>query len=327
MSRPSDMSPAVFCSVTNEADLNMPNYTMNAREWSLLVLVSVIWGLSFFFIEIVLRELGSFTLVLYRIGIAALLVTLILYLKGGRLPFTFQAWSKFFILGMFNNFLPFALISWGQVSIDSGLASILNATTPMFSVVMTHFLTSDERMTPNRIFGLGLGIAGVALLVGPEALHGISANVLGQLAILGAAISYSCGAIFVRRLNDMSILVAMSGTLLAASMISLPAALLLEAPVKISMSMPTLGAVLGLSVLGTAFAYMLYFHIIRTAGATNTLLVTFMVPVTALLMGVVVLGESLSQYALLGMLVIFAGLIAVDGRVIRYFLSEKHRTD
>ncbi len=287
------------------------------------MLVSVIWGLSFFLIEIGLRELGSFTLVLYRVGIAALVVTLILYFKGGRLPFTIQAWRKFFVLGFFNNFLPFALISWGQISIDSGLASILNATTPMFSVVMAHFLTSDEHMTPNRLFGVILGIVGVALLVGPEALHGISANVLGQLAILAAAVSYSCGAIYARHLNDMPILVAISGTLIAASMMSLPAALLLEYPIKINMALPTIGAVLGLSVLGTAFAYMLYFHIIRTAGATNTLLVTFMVPVTALLMGVLVLGESLSQFAILGMLVIFAGLIFVDGRIIRYLRRDR----
>ena len=293
----------------------MPNYTMNAREWSLLVLVSVIWGLSFFFIEIALRELGSFTVVVYRIGIAALLVTAICYFRGERLPLDRQAWGLFFILGFFNNFLPFSLITWGQVSIDSSLASILNSTTPMFSVVMAHFLTHDEHLTRNRIVGIVLGITGVSLLVGPQALQGISANVLGQLAILGAAMSYSYGAIFARRLNRMPILVAIAGTLLCATLMSLPVAFTLESPVT-TMSLSTIGALLGLSVLGTAFAYMLYFHIIRTAGPTNTLLVTFLVPITALLMGVLVLGENLSQHAILGMLVIFVGLVAVDGRII-----------
>ena len=264
----------------------MPNYTMNAKEWSLLVLVSIIWGLSFFFIEIALRELGSFSVVVYRIGIAALLVTALLYIRGGRLRLDLRDWGLFFILGLFNNFLPFSLIAWGQVSIDSSLASILNSTTPMFSVVMAHFLTHDEHLTRNRIIGIVLGIVGVSLLVGPQALQGISANVLGQLAILGAGMSYAYGAIFARRLNRMSILEAIAGTLICATMMVLPVALLLESPFTTSLSLATIGALLGLSVLGTAFAYMLYFHIIRTAGPTNTLLVTFLVPITALLMGV-----------------------------------------
>ena len=295
----------------------MPNYTMNAKEWSLLVLVSIIWGLSFFFIEIALRELGSFSVVVYRIGIAALLVTALLYIRGGRLRLELGDWGLFFILGLFNNFLPFSLIAWGQVSIDSSLASILNSTTPMFSVVMAHFLTHDEHLTRNRIIGIVLGIVGVSLLVGPQALQGISANVLGQLAILGAGMSYAYGAIFARRLNRMSILEAIAGTLICATMMVLPVALLLESPFTTSLSLATIGALLGLSVLGTAFAYMLYFHIIRTAGPTNTLLVTFLVPITALLMGVLVLGENLGRHAILGMLIIFIGLIAVDGRIIR----------
>lgn len=295
----------------------MQNYTMNAREWGLLVLISFVWGLSFFFIEIVLREMGPFTLVFYRVGIAAMIVTLVLYLGGGRLPLDARSWGKFFILGSFNNFIPFNLISWGQVYIDSGLASILNATTPMFAVVMAHFLTTDEYMTRNRIVGVMLGIVGVSLLVGPEALYGMSANILGQMAILGAAISYSFGGIYIRRLNHMSVNVAMAGTLIAATVLDLPMVLIFEYPLIVKMQLSTLGAVLGMSVFGTAFAYMLYFRVIRSVGATNTLLVTFLVPVTALVMGVVVLDETLNQHAILGMLIIFVGLVAVDGRLLK----------
>ena len=299
--------------------IDMQNYTMNAKEWGLLVLISLAWGLSFFFIEIALRELGSFTVVFYRIGLAAVIVTAVMYAGGWRLPADILSWRRFFILGTFNNFVPFALISWGQIHIDSGLASVLNATTPMFSLVMAHYLTLDERMTKSRVAGILLGITGIAILVGPEALYGVSSNALGQIAILGAALSYASGGIYARQLNEMPVMVAMSGTLLAATLMSVPAVLMFEYPLKISMQVPTIGALLGMSVLGTAFAYMLYFHVIRAVGATNTMLVTFLVPVTAIFMGVFVLNESLSGHAVLGMFVIFTGLISVDGRLLRKF--------
>jgi drug/metabolite transporter (DMT)-like permease len=295
----------------------MPNYTMNAKEWSLLVLISFLWGLSFFFIEIALREVGPFTLVFYRIGIAALILLACVYLSGERLPKDALSWSKFFKLGALNNLIPFSLISWGQIYIDSSLASILNATTPLFAVVMAHKLTHDEHMTKNRIVGVLLGIVGVSMLVGPEALYGLSANALGQFAILAAAISYACGGIYVRQLNDIPAIVAVAGTLIAASIMTLPLVLLFEYPLRTSMQLSTIGALLGLSVFGTAFAYILYIHIIRTVGVTNTLLVTFLVPITALMAGVFILGESLSQHAIVGMLIVFAGLIAVDGRLVR----------
>ncbi|MFT5350427.1 MAG: drug/metabolite transporter (DMT)-like permease [Planctomycetota bacterium] len=295
----------------------MPNYIMNARDWGKLVLISIVWGLSFFFIEIALRELGFFTLVFYRIGSAAVIVTMILYIRGGRLPFDLSSWRKFFTLGLFNNFIPFSLITWGQVQIDSGLASILTATTPLFAVVMAHFMTRDEHMTRNRIVGVLLGVVGVCLLVGPEALHGLSSHAMGQIAVLGSAVSYSYGSIYTRELNKIPLIEAMAGTLIAAFILATPAMLLFEYPLQTSMQWTTIGAVLAMAVFGTVFAYMLYFNAVRTFGATNTMLVTFLVPITALLMGVAVLGESLSQYALLGMLVIFAGLLAVDGRVFR----------
>ncbi len=286
-------------------------------------MMSLLWGFSFFFIEIALREIGPLTLVFYRIGIASLILVAFVYLSGQGMPFDAASWKKFFKLGMFNNLLPFSLISWGQIHIDSSLASILNATTPLFAVVMAHKLTHDEHMTRSRVIGVLLGIAGVSLLVGPEAIFGITTNVLGQIAILAAAVCYAYGGIYVRRLNDMPAIVVIAGTLTAATIMTLPLALLFEYPLRINLQVSTISALLGLSVFGTAAAYMLYIRVIRTVGATNTLLVTFLVPITALLLGVFVLGESLSHYAVLGMLVIFVGLLAVDGRLIhRLFHSD-----
>lgn len=291
----------------------------------MLMLISFTWGLSFFFIEIALREVGPFTLVFYRIGVAAVIAVAWLYISGRRLPMNAQAWGKFFKLGTFNNLIPFSLISWGQIYIDSSLASILNATTPLFAVVLAHKLTHDEHMTRNRIVGVLLGIAGVCLLVGPAALHGLSANALGQLAILAAAVSYAYGGIYTRQLKDMSVLVAMTGTLIAATIMIIPLVLIFEYPLRTNLQLTSIGALLGMSVFGTFFAYMLYFYVIRTVGATNTLLVTFLVPVTALLMGVLILGETLSQHAILGMFVIFTGLLAVDGRIIRKIFRRQTR--
>jgi len=294
----------------------MPNYTMNAAEWGMLILISVIWGASFFFIEVALREVGPFTLVLYRIGVAAVVVTSILYISGRHLPFDAASWRMYFALGALNNFIPFSLISWGQVRIDSGLASILNATTPMFSVIVAHFLAGEEQMTRNRIAGVLSGITGVALLVGPEALSGLSGNLLGQLAVLGAAFSYACGGSYARRLSGMPVLVAMSGTLVAATIMIGCVVLIREFPPRVVLQPSTVGALLWLSVLGTAFAYLLYFRLIRTAGATNTLLVTLLVPVTAVVMGVSFLDEPVTRHALWGMLLIFLGLALVDGRLV-----------
>ena len=297
--------------------MNAKNHSMTLQEWMLLLCISVIWGSSFFVIEIALRELQPFTLVLYRIGLAAIIITMLTYINGQRLPFDLLSWKRFFILGAVNNFIPFAFISWGQTHIDSGLASVLNATTPLFVVVMAHYLTHDEHLTWNRLAGVFLGIVGVGVLVGPDALSGLSSHILGQFAILAAAFSYACGGIYIRQLKDMPVLTAISGTLIAATIYTLPCAIFFESPLILQPQWSTIGAILGMSVLGTAFAYLLYFKLIRTAGATNTLLVTFLVPVTALAMGVMFLNEKLSVTDISGMLIIFSGLILVDGRIMK----------
>jgi len=295
---------------------NMQKQTMGLSEWILLVVLSVLWGGSFFFIKIVLKDLQPLTVVLSRVSLAAIALTTFVFLKGKRMPISPSLWGEFLVMGILNNLLPFSLIVWGETHIDSGLAAILNATTPVFTVVLAHFLTQDERLTPNRIVGILLGLCGVVVLVGLEALHRIGMNSLGQVAILGAACSYGCAGIYGRRFKRFSPEVAAAGMLTGTAIMMLPLVLILEHPWTLSPSAATWEAVLGLSLLSTAIAYLIYFHLLAVAGATNLLLVTFLIPVSALGLGVFILGEQLQWTEFVGMVLIFAGLAAIDGRLV-----------
>ena len=290
----------------------MQSLTMAGRDWLLLVTLSVLWGGSFFFSEVALGELGPFTVVLGRVGIAAVALVAFVYLSGRRMPGAPGIWGAFLVMGALNNLIPFSLIVWGQVTIDSGLASILNATTPLFAVTLAHLLTRDERMTRGRAAGVLLGLAGVAVLVGPEALGLFGAQGLAQLAVLGAAFSYACAGIYGRRFKGLPPAVAAAGMV---AVLTLPLALVVERPWEASPGALTWAAVLGLALLSTAFAYLIYFRILAAVGATNLLLVTFLIPVSALLLGTFVLGEHPDAAAFAGMALIFAGLAAVDGRL------------
>ena len=278
--------------------------------------------MSFFFTKIALRELGPFTLVFYRLSIAAFVSFLILSLAGRKLPTSLVSWRQFFMLGAFNSCIPFTLVSIGQVYIDSSLASILNATTPVFTVIMAHLLLDNEKLDGHRISGVLLGLAGVLILIGPQSLLGVTSDFVGHLALLGTAMCYAYGSIYAKSLDEMPMLEAMTGTLVAACILSCPLVMLLEFPLVTNIQLSTISAVLFISVLATCFTYLLFFYIVRTAGSTNTVLVVFLIPITAVLMGVFVLGEQFDSQTLLGMLVIFSGLIFVDGRLSKRVFSR-----
>jgi len=218
-----------------------------------------------------------------------------------------------------RNIIPFSLIVWGQTHIDSSLASILNATTPLFSVFLAHFLTRDERLTANRLAGILIGWVGVAVLIGVDSLRGCGAHLIGQIAILGAALSYAFAAIYARRFRGMSPTVVSAGMLCGSTVMMLPLAFLIEQPFSLTPGATTLAALLSLAVISTAFAYIIYFRLLASAGATNSLLVTFLIPVSAILLGVLVLGERPGWNAFGGMALIFVGLIAIDGRLLSRF--------
>ena len=296
--------------------MNRP--AMGLTEWLLLLLLSVLWGGSFFFAEVALRELQPLTVVLGRVGFGALALLILVHVRGGRMPTDLRLWGAFFGMGLLNNVIPFSLIVWGQVHIDSGLASILNGTTPLFAVLLAHVLTADERLTANRLVGVMVGFAGMVVMVGPDALRGFSWHGLGQLAVLGAALSYAFAGIFGRRLRSLPTTVAAAGMLTASTILMLPPAILLETPFSVSPSPMVWGSIIGIALLSTAAAYLIYFRILATAGATNLLLVTFLIPISALILGGLVLGEQPTWQAFAGMALIFAGLICIDGRPIKF---------
>jgi drug/metabolite transporter (DMT)-like permease len=293
---------------------------MGGREWLMLLALAVVWGGSFFFNGVAVRELPSFTLVWLRVAIAAATLLLVLRLLGQPVPTERRIWAACFGMGLLNNVLPFVLIVWGQHRIASGLASILNATTPLFTVLVAHLLTPDEKLTPLKAAGVVVGFAGAAVMIGPDALAGLGSGTLAQLACLAAALSYAFAGIFGRRFRRMGVapLVSAAGQVSASAVLLLPVMLLVDRPWTLAMpGAATWGAVIGVGLLSTALAYVLYFRILAASGATNLLLVTFLIPVSASLLGVLLLGETLLPRHLAGMALIVAGLACIDGRLSR----------
>lgn len=293
------------------------NRRMGSREWGLLVALSVIWGASFFFGQVALAELPPFTVVLARVGLAALALWLIAAIARKSMPSSWRDWRSLFVMGVLNNLIPFSLLLWSQTRISSSLASILNATTPVFALLLAHYLTGDERMTPGRVGGVLVGFVGVLAMVGPDAATGFSDRLAAELLALGAPLSYALAAIYGRRFRDRPPLVTAAGQLTATTVMILPIALILDRPwEQVALSPSTIEAVVGLALLSTALAYVIFFRILSTAGATNLMLVTLLVPVSAILLGILVLGERLAAADLVGMALIGAGLALIDGRAV-----------
>ncbi len=292
---------------------------MALRVWLWLLSLSVLWGGSFFFAKVAVGELGPFTVVFARVSLAALALALIVPLRQDA------PWRTYFAMGFLNNALPFSLIFWGQTEIGSGLASILNATTPLFTLVVAHFLTPDEKIDRAKVAALLTGLLGVAVLIGPAALVG-SGALWGQAACLAAALSYALAGIYGRRFRRMGIAPteAAAGQLTASTVLILPIMLVVDQPWTLPPPSLTVWLALGaLALLSTALAYVLYFRILAAAGATNLLLVTFLIPVPAILLGALVLGEQLEPRHFAGMALIGLALAVIDGRVAGLLRAAK----
>lgn len=293
---------------------------LSLADWGLLVLLSLLWGGSFFFVGVAVAELPPFVIVACRVLIAAIALHLVLRIGGGRLPTTAAAIGAFALMGLVNNAIPFSLLVWGQSHIASGLAAILNATTPLFTVLVAHFATTDERLTVGRIAGVLVGFAGVVAMIGPGALAGVAVDVLAEVACLGAALSYGFASVFGRRFRQLGLtpVQTATGQLTASTLMMVPVALIVDAPWRLpAPSLAAAAAVVALALVSTAVAYIVFFRILARSGATSISLVTFMVPVSAMLLGWLVLGERLSPEHFVGIAMIGVGLALIDGRPLK----------
>jgi drug/metabolite transporter (DMT)-like permease len=295
---------------------------IDARDWSLLAVLSVLWGGSFFFNGVVLRELPPLTVVLLRVALAAMILLPVLRAYQIRFPVGLSGWKPFFAIALLNNVLPFSLIVIGQTYIPSGLASILNATTPLFTV-MVMAAAGDEKLHARRVVGVVTGLIGVIILHGQD-VHGQdlgfqSGEGAGILLCLAAAFSYGLSALYARRkLSNSPPLATATFQLLASALMMTIVAAVVERPWQLPMpGVTTWLAMIGLAGLSTALAYIVFFQVLRRSGSTNVMLVTLLIPVTAILLGYLVLGESISLREIIGALVIGSALLLMDGRVLK----------
>lgn len=292
---------------------------MGAAEWALFLALTLLWGSSFFFIKIVITAIPPFTVVLARVAVAALILHLILWIQRRPMGLSLP-WRSFFVMGLLNSALPFSLIVWGETRISSGVASILNATTPVFTMIFAHFLARTESINIRRGLGIILGIGGVAVLMGPKVVTSIgSGDLYGEISCLLAAASYGFSGVYGRRFKGVPPMKVATGQMSAAALIMLPIAAVTEH--FWTLPVPPLhvwGALGGLSLLCTVLAYSLFFQILARAGATNTALITLLLPVVALLLGYFILGETFRLTSLIGMVLIGFSLVVIDGRLYRF---------
>lgn len=313
--------------MTLEPGTHQQGITPNALV--LLLALSLLWGGSFFFVAVAVKVLPPLTIVALRVGIAATALWGFCLFQGVSVPRAPVVWRAFLVMGLVNNAIPFTLIVWGQGQIASGLASILNATTPLFTVVLAGLFLADEQMTLTKFGGVVIGFTGTVVMIGPALLTGRDASALAQAAILAAALSYAFATVFGRRFRDMGIhpVMTATGQVTLSSLILVPLALVVERPFTLPMPQPEVWiSVLGLALFSTALAYILYFRILALAGATNLALVTFLIPVSAILLGTAFLGERLAPQHFAGMGLIALGLAVIDGRlpcILRNRLSKR----
>jgi drug/metabolite transporter (DMT)-like permease len=294
--------------------------TMTAGDWGVLLLLGAIWGGSFFFIELALMGFPPLTLVLARLVLAAVTLWVALRASGGRMPRGWAVWRALLAMALLNSVVPWVLFASAQTEIDGGLAAILNAVTPIWGVVLAHFVTSDEKATANRLVGVTLGFGGVVWMIGADALAGMGGNILPQLACLVATILYALAGLYGRRFHGMGLspLATATGQIGIAALVLAPVAAIVDRP----WTLPMPGAVAwagmaALALVSTALAFVLFFRLLARAGATNTMLVTFVSPAVAVLLGVLILGEKLQPQHFTGMALITLGLVAIDGRLAR----------
>ncbi|UWQ97935.1 DMT family transporter [Rhodobacteraceae bacterium S2214] len=298
--------------------------TMSARAWIELCLLSLIWGASFLSIRVALDEVGPLNAVAHRTVWAMLGLWIVVYFKGFAVPRDPRVWFAFLIMGLLNNVIPFSLMAWGQLHIETGLTSILNAATAVFGVLAASMFFADEKLTLRRAIGVTVGFFGVATAIGLDAFLSFDLRSLGQLAVIGGTISYALAGVWAKkRLVGLSPHVAAAGMLTGSSVIILPLALIYEGPIRFDLQPVTWAAIGYYALIATALAYLLYYRVLKMAGAGNLMLCTLLVAPVAIILGAIVLGEELPIRSYFGFAILAAGLIILDGRLLQ---RRKDRT-
>ena len=297
---------------------------MSVTQWLYLVLLSVLWGGSFFFVGVAVHDVPAFTLVFFRVALAALFLWPIVFIFRLTPPNSLAGCWPFAVMAVLNNIIPFTLITVGQRDIASGLASVLNATTPLWTVLIAHALTTDEKLTGNRMIGVLLGVVGVAYLMGPQAIAGETSSVIGMVMVIVATISYGFAGLWGRRLRETPPMVSAACQLTVSSVLLLPVALMVDRTWELSLPGPiVIWSIIGLAVLSTAIAYIVFFHILKVSGPTNAMLVTLLIPVSAILLGTLLLNETLLPQHFIGAAIIGSALLIFDGRLLGLFRASK----
>jgi drug/metabolite transporter (DMT)-like permease len=291
--------------------------TLSPRAWAELMLLSLIWGASFLSIRVALDEIGPLTAVAHRVFWAMLILWGYIWIKGLGVPRKPQIWCAFLMMGLLNNVIPFSLMAWGQLHIESGLTSILNAATAVFGVIIAAMFFADERLTARKILGVSIGFLGVCTAIGLDALLSFDLRSMSQIAVIMGTVSYACAGVWARKmLRDLPPQVAAAGMVTGASLIMVPLAYAIEGAFDFSLTMRTWTAVGYYAVIATAVAYLLYYRVLAMAGSGNLMLCTLLVAPIAIVLGAVFLGETLGVQAYAGFTLLALGLIILDGRLI-----------
>ena len=295
----------------------MTERNITAQSWGLLAILALLWGASFLSIRIALDEVPPLTAVAHRVGWATLVLWIYVLIRRLPLPRGRHVWISFAGMGLLNNVIPFTLMAWGQLYIPSGLTSIFNAATAIFGVLVAALLLSDESLSKRKAIGVAVGFAGVVTAIGIDSLRAFDITSLAQLAVLAGTISYAFAGVWARkRLTGLAPQVAAAGMLTASTLIMLPLAWIIDGPIRIDLQPRTMWAIAYYALGATALAYLLYYRVLVLAGSGNLMLVTLMIAPIAILLGALVLGETLSANAYKGFALLALGLLIIDGRVI-----------
>jgi drug/metabolite transporter (DMT)-like permease len=300
--------------------------TISPQAWAGLLMLSLIWGASFLSVHVALEEIGPLTAVAHRTGWAMLILWAYVLIRRLALPTDLRVWGAFLVMGFLNNAIPFSLMAWGQLHIETGLTSILNASTAIFGVITAAVFLADERLTARKAIGVTVGFLGVSTAIGLDAFKDFDIRSLGQLAVIGGTISYALAGVWARKtLGHLKPQVASAGMLTGASIVTIPAAWIVEGPISLALEPQTWAAIGYFAIVATAIAYILYYRVLALAGSGNAMLVTLLVAPVAIVLGAIVLGEALPLRDYIGFAILALGLLILDGRLVKPLQNRLRR--